>query len=784
MAENSEKFDQLNAKLDNLIKRHELVSDEISELRVELDNLKNIEKESDAPAIQLADQSQQDPLPALPLPGTINQPVQPPPFTIIEELPQTPVYPPPGRNIEKFIGENLISKIGISVLVIGIAIGVKYSIDHRLISPLTRIMLGYLAGITLFGIGIRLKEKYENYSAVLVSGAIATAYFITFFAYDFYNLIPQLAAFGLMVVFTAIAIAAALKYNMQVIAHFGLVGAYAVPFLLSNNSGNAAILFSYISIINTGILTITFRKYWKPICYSSFGLSWLIYYSWFATKYDVGFHFSAAIGFLTVFFILFYITLLAYKLIKKEKFDAGDVILLLSNSFIYFGVGYTLLEKHPVGEHLQGLFSFSNALVHAVVAFIVFRKGKADRNLGSLVAGLALVFITIAVPVQLDGSWVTLLWAGEAALLFRIGRTKGVAFYELLSYPVMVCAFFSLMQDWKTASFWFDHSNTQMPFLNISFLSSLLFAFVFLYILILFNSRKFVSPVLQYSVSETMSYIIPGIFLIVVYYSFWLEIANYWDKLYAGSEITNPIAGKSRTGAISDHDLLSYKAIWILNYSLIYLSVLTFMVYRIVKNEAIAIYNLGLNSIFILVFLTLGLYTLSELRESYLHQIQAEYYSRGIFNIWIRYISLAFVALILYACYRFIYRQVLTHQIKMIFELMFHITVIWITSSELVNRMDIAGSTQSYKLGLSLLWGLYSLLIIVFGIWKRRKHLRFGAIVLFACTLVKLVFYDVSLLDTISKTIVFISLGVLLLIISFLYNKFKHIIADDIPIED
>ena len=93
--------------------------------------------------------------------------------------------------------------------------------------------------------------------------------------------------------------------------------------------------------------------------------------------------------------------------------------------------------------------------------------------------------------------------------------------------------------------------------------------------------------------------------------------------------------------------------------------------------------------------------------------------------------------------------------------------------------MDLAGSNQSYKLGLSILWGTYSLYLIALGIWKKQKYLRIIAIILFGVTLVKLFLYDIASLNTISKTIVFVSLGILLLIISFLYNKYKHIIAHE-----
>ena len=209
-------------------------------------------------------------------------------------------------DIEKFIGENLINKIGIAITIIGVAIGAKYSIEHELISPLTRIILGYLMGLVLLGFGIKLKSTYENFSAVLVSGAIAILYFITYAAYSFYSLFPQLPAFLLMVVFTGFAVVAAIKYDKQVIAHIGLVGAYAVPFLLSEGSGKVVILFTYMAIINVGILLIALKKYWKPLYFSSFICTWVIFAAWYFSKYKSNGTFYAGIFIPGRFSLLFF----------------------------------------------------------------------------------------------------------------------------------------------------------------------------------------------------------------------------------------------------------------------------------------------------------------------------------------------------------------------------------------------------------------------------------------------------------------------------------------------
>ena len=205
---------------------------------------------------------------------------------------------------------------------------------------------------------------------------------------------------------------------------------------------------------------------------------------------------------------------------------------------------------------------------------------------------------------------------------------------------------------------------------------------------------------------------------------------------------------------------------------------LSFVNIKKIKNRQLGLINLALNSIAVSVFLTQGLYVLSELRESYIEQSLSDYYQIDAFNMAVRYISFVFFAIIMVSCYAYIRKEFMRVDLKKTFELLFHISILWIATSELINLMDLSGSSESYKLGISILWGFYSLMLIALGIWKHKKYLRIGAIGLFSITLMKLFLYDISHLDTISKTVVFLSLGILLLIISFLYNKFKHKISD------
>ena len=347
----------------------------------------------------------------------------------------------------------------------------------------------------------------------------------------------------------------------------------------------------------------------------------------------------------------------------------------------------------------------------------------------------------------------------------------------------MVLALFSIVHDWTTVYNIYDPSFPETgitPLLNINFLTSLLLVAAFGFINIVNSNKNYPSPVLnQKDLLIIVSFTIPAFLLFTIYYAFRMEIAVYWNQLYADSAIT--INGQNQQNPnYWNYDLRNFKTIWILNYTLLFFTVLSFINLNKLRNRQLGFINLALNALAIETFLILGLYALSELRESYLEQTLSDYFHGGIFNIGIRYISFAFIAILLIACHRYIRQEFMKWNFKIAFDFLLHTTILWIASSELINLLDIAESTQSYKLGLSILWGVYALLLIVLGIWKKKKHLRLGAMALFAITLIKLFFYDLSQLDTISKTILFISLGILLLIISFLYNKYKHIISEEI----
>jgi uncharacterized membrane protein len=782
MSEIDSRIEQLQARLDNLVKYQGYFNHEINQISQEINYLRTTQQKQEVPQpqtpqpkpparepapAQLAPQNAQPPQSAQQTPKQTESPVFQETLSSVQ-----------GRSdIEKFIGKNILSVIGIIILVLGVGIGGKYAIDNNLISPTMRIVLGYISSFGLVTFALYLKRKYSSFSAVLMSGAMAIMYFITFFAYSLYHLYSQTTAFVLMLVFTAITVFWALNYGKQVIAHIGLVGAYAIPFLLGGDSGQYAFLFTYVAIINFGILIISVRKYWKWLFYNAFGFTWLIYFGWYAAKYQTAIHFELALIFLSIFFLMFYLTFIIHKLIFKENVAAENVCLTLANSFIFYGFGYAILKNREGFENYLGLFTVINAGIHFAFAFFVSRIRTVPRDISYLLGALVLIFVTIAVPVQFKGNWVTLVWIMEAVLLFWIGRAKQISLYEYFSYPVMLLASLSLLNDWQRAGqYSTEIFASQNPFINGVFITSFLYAAVF-GVIFYVNKNKRHEPAINEELRKVLGYAAAGVALIALYNAFRIEIDNYFNYQIYKTAVADAGVPKE------DEDLRFFNIIWQINYTMFFLSVLGWLNIKRFKNAGLAIANLGVNALVLTIFITVGLFFFGELRESYLLQTNSDDYHRSILYILIRYISYVFAAGLFFISYRYTKQEFLTKRdqfgyLRPVFDLGFYVSLWLIFSSELINWLAVSAYQDSYKLGLSILWGVYALGLIIIGIYQNKRYLRIGAIALFGITLLKLFFYDIIDLDTISKTIVFVSLGILLLIVSFLYTKYKALIFE------
>ncbi len=677
---------------------------------------------------------------------------------------RNPFEPKQSTNWERFIGENLFSKIGIVIIIIGVFIGVKYSIQHNLISPAMRLVLGYLMGIGLFVTGAMLKKKYESFSAILVSGAMTIFYFVTFIAYAVFGYFPQSLAFVLMFLFTAFTVLASLSYNQVVIAIIGLVGGYAVPFLLSNNSGQVEILFAYTAIINIGVLILSFYKQWRSLYISALFLTWLLLFSTWASAYQYD-DFVPYFVFNLVTFLTFYVAFIVQKIHRVQELEAVDVLLFLFSSLSFYAMGvWLILDYYPNNRTFVAMFTLLNAVFHFLVGYYFHLKKTPSQALKYLVLVLALSFATLVIPIQFKGTWITIFWIAEAALLFGFGRTKKMPVYERISYAVVILATFSLLIDWGKGSYSIfdmeDASAYITPFANSLFITGLLYS-------VAVGAMAYIND--KYKETGTLNKVLSFLFnifsVLILYCTFYREISVFCDMraLHQYPEIYNHYEAYQ--------DLNTFKGVWHIIYSVLFISAYSFLNVKYLKKKLLAELQIGLNFLLLTIFMTLGLYYFSELRERYMEEAQ----EGGQLSLWflnIRYVGLlSLVALgnSIYALSKFLEFKT---GARRVLEMLLHLVILWVASSELLHWTDIYESVANYKLGLTILWGGYAILLVVLGIFKRKKYQRISGIILVGFTLLKLFFYDTTHLDTLHKTIVFVLLGILLLVASFLYNKY------------
>ena len=331
---------------------------------------------------------------------------------------------------ENFIGLKLIHFVGIIVLIIGLTIGVKYAIDIQLISPLIRIVLAYLAGIALFFVSLKLRKDYELFSVILLSGAMASIYFTTYAAFEYYALIGRTVAFALMLLLTLFTVYNSLKYNRQEIAILSLVGAYGIPFFVGSNTGNIFGLFSFIFLVNTGILYLSTKKYWLTLTYLAFFTTWIIYLSLHLVRPGEVYN-NINLFFAVAFFILFLVSAVGSNLLKGRTISDYDNVLMIFNS-IFFYVSLLVLYN-SVGSVSMQQITVVFGIFYLITAFAAKKCLLNQNGFTNALFSIALVALVIYVAMKFEGFTVTIIWVLMAVLLFIIGMWYKIKMFRIAS---------------------------------------------------------------------------------------------------------------------------------------------------------------------------------------------------------------------------------------------------------------------------------------------------------------------------------------------------------------
>ena len=360
----------------------------------------------------------------------------PPPYAAGPAAPPPPPYAPApapargwafttplhGKNVESYIGRWILGITGAVAIVFGASFFLKYAFESNLIGEAGRVILGLAGGLFFIVLGEFLRPRLTKYSYILSGGGLALFYLSIYAAFHFYGLIGQSAAFGSMAAVTAFGVILALWADGIELAGLAAAGGFLTPYLVSTGTSNDFAFFAYLTIINAGILAVAFFKKWHPLTLLGFTATVFNFVSWYAAYYDPEKLFFTAYV-LTVFYLIYAAAGVIANIATAKPATQADLVILTVNAGWYFGWLFYLLQ--PKYEAALGFIAAGLAGLYILLAYLSAALRAEDKHLMLFLGGIAVVFLTIAVPLELDQNAITIAWAVEAAVLFALGAMLG-----------------------------------------------------------------------------------------------------------------------------------------------------------------------------------------------------------------------------------------------------------------------------------------------------------------------------------------------------------------------
>jgi len=322
-------------------------------------------------------------------------------------------------------GEWWLNKLGIGLLLFGVAFLFVYSVERGWIGPWMRVGIGAAIGTGLLAVGLRVYERRPAFSQVLLGGGVAAFYITGFAAFQLYSLLPYPVAFGCMVVVTLLAFSLSLRQDGVPLSLIGALGGLGTPFLLYTDSGSLGGLLLYTCLILAGMGAVYFRKGWVSLLGVSFAGGWMVLLVGYA---DAFFSFTgpssgdrrvlqAGVAFA---WLLFWLVPVVREILNaQDGRRASTHLFVVSTALVSFGFTAAVWE---LGSFDLGWIALSVVALYALATLVLRRLEGSFEDLSYTHTLVALLFLTLAAILMLRGDALLLTLAAEAAALHYIAR--------------------------------------------------------------------------------------------------------------------------------------------------------------------------------------------------------------------------------------------------------------------------------------------------------------------------------------------------------------------------
>lgn len=671
-------------------------------------------------------------------PETIEEPVeeeQEEPAMAMEEEEEIEEYATSETNFEKYIGENLFGKIGILIFIIGIGFFVKYAIDQNWINETARTLMGYAVGAGMLVLAERLHKRYHTFSSLLAGGAFGIYYLITAIAFHYYALFSHTIAFVILCITTIFMSAVSVLYDRKELAVTALVGGFIAPFIISTDSSSIISLQIYITILNIGMFCLAMYKKWAILPMVSFGFTYIILWGTTAlgsfSDSEAVTTYPTLFAFATLFYVIF---LLPVVFILRTQYGGNTRLGLLgiitANSFMYLIYGDFLLQHFEASSDTTAYLAFFIAAVNLAIHLYLRFRVEGQDTLRNLMLGLAVTFASMGIPILFSAANVLMVWAAESVLLLWLFTKEKNRIYELASAVLLLLTLGALAYYRTTDTF--IHDTGDSLFFNGAFFVTTFVSIAYYVVAVImqFNKELFsdTKRLIAYTPCNAIVYAL----------GFSILFLAFRDNFHFHLE--QPIS--------------EYASLLTANIMLLGGALILRKRFEISKNKLA--YEISLYLAGILFAMTVWNYTDPE----------------GLLLRWL--MALVTIAYMAY-CMR---GQLLvtSNQRNLHTEYSIISTLMWLTLTRL---LLITFNEVNFSTAFSLSLGIAAFILMCIGMRYHSKEIRIVSLAEFGIVIGKLILNDVWAMPSLGKIIVFISLGALLLILSFLYQKLKDALFNE-----
>ena len=354
-----------------------------------------------------------------------------------------------------FFGGNLVVRVGVLVLLVGVVLLLRLLSDYIQIPIGIKLTTIVIAGLGLAGLGLKLAKNRFAYGITLQGAGLATVYLSTFFAYSVYHVINSLPSFMVLGILSALTVALAVRQNAFPLALLALSGGFFAPILTSQDTSSLTVLFSYYLILNVTIAIIAHYRPWKVLNLFGVMVTFGLVYYWGLTE-----NLTAIIDnqrwtlvMLVALHVLLYLfvviryaqQIIAYnnshELVANNVNDINnaadmdnmtgintpqhkylfpiDIGLLFSVPILAFGLFSALLQDI---NHALTIISAILAEIYLGLGWVFIQRSQRYALITEGMLALGFGFLALVIPLALNAEWIAFGWSVQGLALVWLGR--------------------------------------------------------------------------------------------------------------------------------------------------------------------------------------------------------------------------------------------------------------------------------------------------------------------------------------------------------------------------